>query len=153
MNESEILSNYYEKVLKELSTQKISFKTLLGLDRKFSLSTIQLVVFYKHLVSLGYTTATQEEINFLMKFYQHKTQTSCIDLSLLEKNISEYKQKKEKEYNKVLEGISMEKNKIRNLLSKESKFRTLMVYKKLKEKFVVSINNLISEFEQNDKGK
>ena len=153
MNESEILSNYFEKVLKELSTQKISFKTLLGLDRKFSLSTIQLVVFYKHLASLGYTTATQEEINFLMKFYQHKTQTSCIDLSLLEKNISDYKQKKEKEYNKVLEGITMEKNKIRNLLSKESKFRTLMVYKKLKEKFVVSINNLISEFEQNDKGK
>ena len=153
MNESEILSNYYEKVLKELSKQKISYKSLLGLEKKYSSSTIQLIEFYKHLVSLGYTTATQEEINFLMKFYQHKTQTSCIDLSLLEKNITDYKQKKEKEHNKVVEGITMEKNKIKNLLSKESKYRTLMVYKKLKEKFVVSINNLVSDFEQNDKGK
>ena len=112
MNESEILSNYYEKVLKELSKQKISYKSLLKKKKKYSSSTIQLIVFYKHLVSLGYTTATQEDINFLMKFYQHKTQTSCIDLSLLEKNITDYKQKKEKEHNKVVEGITMEKNKI-----------------------------------------
>ena len=49
MNESEILSNYYEKVLKELSKQKISYKSLLGLEKKYSSSTIQLIEFYTYL--------------------------------------------------------------------------------------------------------
>ena len=117
--ETEVLNQFYELLIKECSKQKISIKDFFnnGIDSN-NQDKILLPRFNQSLIKLGYLEG-RYEISIIMNKFQNQLFKNYIDLELIEKNCEDYKKQ-----NNIKSDNILTKNPditLKNLLTKGKK--------------------------------
>ena len=101
-NETEVLNQFYELLIKETSKQKISIKEFFNAEiNTNNQDKILLPRFNQALIKLGYLEGGYE-ISIIMNKFQNQLYNNYIDLELIEKNCEDYKKENKIKNNNIL---------------------------------------------------